>query len=173
MARIHMPTGSSPNALARRFLELRCAQPLCCGLAQPYCPHTSTTRTQSPPQPECRLHAATALHAAPLASQVRDMLDSTWAELMLYERVVKNWPLFGPHLEAALCDVLRTIEASLNRICAGASNVPVGQQQQQQQAGGMMAGEQPGGGGGCRHVLVAARAGTPRVWVANTLISNK
>ncbi|EFJ52891.1 hypothetical protein VOLCADRAFT_102849 [Volvox carteri f. nagariensis] len=63
-----------------------------------------------------------------VAPLVRDMLDRTWAELTLYERVIKNWPLFGPQLEAALCDVLRTVQGSLNRICAGASNVTMLQQ---------------------------------------------
>eukprot|EP00198_Chlamydomonas_reinhardtii_P008734 XP_001698071.1 predicted protein [Chlamydomonas reinhardtii] len=63
-----------------------------------------------------------------VAPLVHDMLDRTWSELMLYERVVKNWPLFGPHLEAALCDVLRTVQGSLNRICAGASNTAMTQQ---------------------------------------------
>ncbi|GIL85489.1 hypothetical protein Vretimale_13414 [Volvox reticuliferus] len=63
-----------------------------------------------------------------VAPLVRDMLDRTWAELTLYDRVVKNWPLFGPHLEAALCDVLRTVQGSLNRICAGASNAAMFQQ---------------------------------------------
>lgn len=60
--------------------------------------------------------------------QVHDMLDRTWAELRLYERVVRNWPLFGPHLEAALCDVLRTVQGSLNRICQGANGNTVMQQ---------------------------------------------
>lgn len=71
--------------------------------------------------------ANAAAHPLPY-HQVHDMLDRTWSELMLYERVVKNWPLFGPHLEAALCDVLRTVQGSLNRICAGASNTAMTQQ---------------------------------------------
>ncbi|GFR42334.1 hypothetical protein Agub_g3242 [Astrephomene gubernaculifera] len=71
-----------------------------------------------------------------VAPLVHDMLDRTWAELMLYERVVKNWSLFGPHLEAALCDVLRTVQGSLNRICAGASNTAMTQQPGPMAAGG-------------------------------------
>lgn len=75
------------------------------------------------------------------------MLDRTWSEVMLYERVVKNWPLFGPHLEAALCDVLRTINGSLNRICANASNAALtgaGAGGPQGQAGGAAGpGERP------------------------------
>ncbi|GLC55198.1 hypothetical protein PLESTB_000954200 [Pleodorina starrii] len=64
-----------------------------------------------------------------VAPLVCDMVNRMWGELMLYERIIKNWSWFGPDLEAALCDVLRTVQGSLKRMCAGASNAAMLQQQ--------------------------------------------
>ena len=55
-----------------------------------------------------------------------------------YERVICHWPVFGPHLEAALCAVLRAIMAAVSRQC-GMKLV---------RGGGGGGGSGPGGGGG-------------------------
>lgn len=49
--------------------------------------------------------------------QVSIMSTMTWQETNQYERIVRLWPLFGPHLEAALCAVLRAEQAALARAC--------------------------------------------------------
>lgn len=43
-----------------------------------------------------------------MAPLVGDMAERLWAELALYERVVRNWPAFGPYVEAAMCKVCQT-----------------------------------------------------------------
>jgi hypothetical protein len=65
-----------------------------------------------------------------------------------YERVICHWPVFGPHLEASLCCVLRSIMAAVSRQC-GMTRVRGG-------GGGGGGGPEPavvlaGGGGGYHH----------------------
>ena len=55
----------------------------------------------------------------------------------MYERIIKHWPLYGPHLEAAMCKVMRTVLAALCRSCSIPRGLGLmqGEGQQQQQPG--------------------------------------
>ncbi|MEW5306322.1 MAG: hypothetical protein WDW36_008792 [Sanguina aurantia] len=58
-------------------------------------------------------------HDGEVAPLVSAMIERANTELQLYERVVKYWPGFGPHLEGAMCRVVRAICVSLTRVCNG------------------------------------------------------
>lgn len=46
---------------------------------------------------------------------VRELLADIGSEIQKYDEVVAHWPLFGPHLEGAVCEVARELLACLGR----------------------------------------------------------
>jgi len=60
---------------------------------------------------------ATGSEEGGVAPIVHEMLRAVVNEMHRYERVICHWPVFGPHLEASLCCVLRSIMAAVSRQC--------------------------------------------------------